>query len=1254
MMKDKYISIKETQAILSMSEFKVRNLIKYKYIKVYIINNNECMLKNEVIDFKNKYDSTITLDEIREYLYETVSLSVIKHFLDKNNINYVMKVGNGFRYSRKEVNDIFNKDILINKAEKIKNKYITFREASKILNLSKRQISTLVQNKFILYFNKCFVEEAYILNIKKEMEESISMEEIFEQIGSNFSLKRISNILKINKIEPVCKMLGYYRYSIKSINSIFKLDKIKGKKLVNLKEACNLIECGYDQVIKFIKEKKLNIILRFNSEILFNREEVLILKDKINNSLSIKDICNLTGYSDIWVRDKCQEIYNCKSKGVKWLIGSDDILYFLDSIKSNIILMYESMVKLIKYDSTIFHEIFNSDKLINIMKRYGTLKLNSKRKKKVERVLSKYFVKIDELSEDILYYNILNISKQFIINYNNVFYIEKEELNKNKMWGEINSKEHYINCTNNEQLLKYIEKLREIKQNYYSINKTKKLLNKTELTILKYIKENKFKIIKKWNENYYICKEEVDEYILKLNKINENKTDKIKKNFKIYTDFIVKDDKRYISSQKACTKLLLKYSAVYSLISNNKLKSIILNKKLYIDEDSMYAYIKNNNLDDFIKNNNYYLNGKQILAKYNLKSNDINKIMLSSQITRVIRYNGIRYIHINELESYLKYMDEFKSRYCSSKKAASILNVSVNTIRRYIRNSIIKNNKCISGKYYVNIEEILELQKERETSKNLVQIFKDNMDLLLESTQKHKSIELMMEYYNYRLTKLNNNYDIKTLNSYAFQTYKYLLINIRTSIFNISLNDVRFITTTNILSNPATKYLIWFLNYVIKKYNDKTKIKKKIIFKNNYNKITEYPYKDNEWAELSSYITNVHIHKNKAINNKKYASIWLYCVFHLSNAWRASDIIRLPNLNLGVIDFDYSKILVRDLNIIEAKALFDDIKNKCINMKISKTSANILLIMPEILLIPTMTAYFICELHRRKEQKDSIFYCFRKGKYGKKNDYDNFFHDSKFNNSFSNRRANKTLLTNTRELFMSSPDDVSESVYIPQTQRAHKCIDSIKSYISNKDANMLDQIVDRGHFGWLYKYLLGIMCDENYKYNTVLEETNNIALLKAILTPKNVESLSKYFLNSIKNNQIVAEKILKCDEKKLTEKILNVYLGKSPSKSEYIDCLNIIPCMNHCKDECFNCPQSLPRIQSIVSISLYIHSVIARIDCISFENVNNRRKLSSIIMKNLQLLNEAVSEFGMDYVNKFIDIKDLKNKLNLINKKLII
>ncbi len=114
---------------------------------------------------------------------------------------------------------------------------------------------------------------------------------------------------------------------------------------------------------------------------------------------------------------------------------------------------------------------------------------------------------------------------------------------------------------------------------------------------------------------------------------------------------------------------------------------------------------------------------------------------------------------------------------------------------------------------------------------------------------------------------------------------------------------------------------------------------------------------------------------------------------------------------------------------------------------------------------------------------------------------------------------------------MSSPDDVSESVYIPQTQRAHKCIDSIKSYISNKDANMLDQIVDRGHFGWLYKYLLGIMCDENYKYNTVLEETNNIALLKAILTPKNVESLSKYFLNSIKNNQIVAEKILKCDEK---------------------------------------------------------------------------------------------------------------------------
>lgn len=1251
-----------------MSIHQIKNLIKNNHIKQYKIDGITNLLTDEIIEFKDLYESTLTLEEIKKYLYNTASIGMLKAFLDDNAIKYSMYVGGAFRYNKNEVFNIFSKYGLEDRARKISNGYITIKEASRILGLSKRTSYRLIQGnkscELIEYFNKFFVKEKDILSLKMVLESTISLEEISKQLNYQVSKHSILNILKRNDIKPTGIFMRVQRYSKELINNIFRLDKLKLKKLVNLREVCRLLDCGYDQVKTFIKIGKLTVLLRSGGELLFDIKEVLTLKSKLNTYLNVGEVSLLVGYGKQWVYNNCKQSDRFHKIGQTWIIDINNIDYLLNKIDSRIVLKYDSLLKFWRYDNNLFQGLFNNEKLSMIIKENGELKLSLNRMHEINKIIKKHFIPIHQIKQDVLNENSLDLLKEFILIYDNIFYIEKieyyeylllnyEGLVRDKSVYFNNDKQaakkHYIfqesNTIRKYEIMEYVENIRELKQNYYTMRECSKLLNTSEAKLIKHIKRGNLKCTKFFNNSCYISKQEIHSYI--------NRMTKPKIEIKDSDEIIHESGEIYLSREKVCLILHIKVNAFYTLVKNENFSKRYFNKRIYISEKELNKYI-NNNLKDFIKNYDQFLKVSKIQKNYNIKGSTISHLIADKKLKNVIKYYGSNYIHRVELENYISFSSKLEKEYYTVKQVANALNNSVNTVLRYIKSDLFKTLISYKKKYYIRIDEVLEFKQKRDETKDLVKEFENHMEVLLKETGRERCIKIMLEYYHYRLAKLNNLYDISTLNRQALKVYIYLLENIQMSIFNISISNIKLIINTNVLGMHNNRYMITFINYVIEKYNNETKIKKKLSFKENYRNKNETPYSNENWYNLSNYLTKIDIHKEKAIYNPTYANLWLYCIFHLSNAWRASDIIRLPNLNLDVAKFDYTQILLKNLNYNQAKNLFEDIENKCKNVKISKTKANILLIMPDGLLISTMTAYVICEMHRRKYNKNNIFYHFRKGYYGSKEEFDKFFKESNFNDIFGNRRSNKTLLTNTREFFMEKYDDLSAAVSIPQNQRSHKLLDSIKGYIDTKDSSISEQIVDRGHFGWLYKYLLEIISDEDHKHISFNEETDNITSLMRILPAKNVENLSKYFLQSIKNNEIVAEKILKYNKNKLKEKIANVYLGKSPSKSSYVDCLNIMPCNAHSKDKCLSCSQSLPRVHSLISLSLYTHSIIARISNTNFDDVNLRKKYSGILIKDLRVLNEAVSEFGIEYINSIVDIQELKSRLDSISEKIII
>jgi hypothetical protein len=417
-------------------------------------------------------------------------------------------------------------------------------------------------------------------------------------------------------------------------------------------------------------------------------------------------------------------------------------------------------------------------------------------------------------------------------------------------------------------------------------------------------------------------------------------------------------------------------------------------------------------------------------------------------------------------------------------------------------------------------------------------------------------------------------------------------------------------------------------------------------------------YDFEQFLLLYSYATFLDIHVQKAIESNKYASTWLYVLMHLSNAWRNSDVIKTPPVFPEAIQvYDLSWFKSNSLNLVQGQTIVNQLRN--FELVISKTGMRRHFFCNKDLVIPIATAMVICEFHRRKLNTPYLINFLTKRERIPETYFTNFFKEDKRlseNLKFSSLKMNRTLMTHLFYSIQERNGKGNSAFELVQALRNH-VTDITKVYILSKHkdadtATIARHLFDRGEFGYIYDRLVDVLMDSEDTKHSLTERTNAIVSLRKKFSPIQVEAMAG-FLDTIEaEKRSIITKIKQLSKEEAFEYIRKIYLQEMPSKMEHIQCFNYPEChkLSADKNTCHTCAFAIPNMYALTALANDIRNRIKKYMEATKPGVKKREYIN--LERALDLLNQALEEFGEDFVWTFIEGGEeaLENQLAKIDE----
>lgn len=225
-----------------------------------------------------------------------------------------------------------------------------------------------------------------------------------------------------------------------------------------------------------------------------------------------------------------------------------------------------------------------------------------------------------------------------------------------------------------------------------------------------------------------------------------------------------------------------------------------------------------------------------------------------------------------------------------------------------------------------------------------------------------------------------------------------------------------------------------------------------------------------------------------------------------------------------------------------------------------------------------------------------------------------------------------------------------------KNKRSHRNANTTSIYIktSNQDGP-LDKVslnlFKRGNFGWLYNLLLDSIYDD-YKEKKMEEKTSLIEKYSDYFHPVVVENMTSFLIHQQQKKQSLALELAMMDKEVIKAKLQKINNGQFPSRTENAQCFKYEDGCSTPTALCATCHFIIPQNYILVSIQQQIDELIREFHLLEEYQVNERIKLTNILFKVMDLIKQAVEEFGKEYVSTFIDLK-IKDKLNEIKHKFL-
>ncbi|WP_010676351.1 hypothetical protein [Bacillus timonensis] len=537
--------------------------------------------------------------------------------------------------------------------------------------------------------------------------------------------------------------------------------------------------------------------------------------------------------------------------------------------------------------------------------------------------------------------------------------------------------------------------------------------------------------------------------------------------------------------------------------------------------------------------------------------------------------------------------------------------------------------------------------------------------------------ETMKLYTDFSTTKLNatngriNN--VRRVFNHLKKLFSDIIINLEVEIYQLQNKDIEAVMKSSSYSNPIRELFLKFLKetFLIKGIKLDTEYVLSRKEKKSDKDIDSERYSPEVYYMFEQHVKDLEKHISPAIESRQYANMWVLTTMLLTNAWRPSDVIfEMPYIDIEVInvkEFDWFKS--NRLSPEQCQLIVNQLYLKLNNAEVSKTNANLHFLVAPDMVKSLAYACVISELHCRLLKGDVTLFekerlllgSFVPGITENPNTSGTTTHQKFFEGKpklipFSSKKLHNSTMT---YLFLDISEDEEESelaLEVVQWARSHEDINVTAGYIklTNKDGT-LDRVsinlFKRGHFGWLYNYMVQLAFSNTGIHQSFEQRTKTIEELKKEYTPIQLEAWAKTLLDYKNRKESVVKRLYKMNTEELKEMVIKIYKGQMPSLDGCGQCLSFPDCHFANRKTCIGCINFIPLLQQVLIEAK--EEFYRLIDSIKNCYTDAILKRDTVFLFNILLLfNEAVETFGTDTVNGFLPSEERKNSIYSIANKL--
>jgi hypothetical protein len=150
----------------------------------------------------------------------------------------------------------------------------------------------------------------------------------------------------------------------------------------------------------------------------------------------------------------------------------------------------------------------------------------------------------------------------------------------------------------------------------------------------------------------------------------------------------------------------------------------------------------------------------------------------------------------------------------------------------------------------------------------------------------------------------------------------------------------------------------------------------------------------------------------------------------------------------------------------------------------------------------------------------------------------------------------------------------------------------------------------------------------------------------------NTELWAQFLLQIRQKRSSVMSRLAKLSKESLIELLVKIFKGEMPSKTENAQCITSPKCEYPRLNSCYSCPNVIPKNYLFIELSGEFDRLINSIETTEHDAI--RKKESYFLLNSLLLLDEGINFFGEEYIEAFLNIQHVREKLSQLADKIYI